>query len=236
MIKKVFIDLDNTIIKDELEDMECYRDVLQELGCNPDDYRAIYDVIDKYEASLTEENPYYDKREMIDFINRELNKNYPYELADKLNEAIEVEWAKKERVLIPEYIMQYLSSKYELYIFTNYFQEVQEKRIENIGYLRFFRKIFGADKYGVKPYRSSFDRALEEIYGRENMNEDRYQELLDEIVFIGDSKKSDIAFAKNVGVKAILFDETGMNDLVNIDLGDYKYEVIHSWNEITKIL
>ena len=244
MIKYVFIDLDNTIIKDEVEEVESYKGVLQSLGYDPSDYEAVFDVIDEYEASLTEENPYYNMKDMIDFINNKLGKNYTYELADKLNEAVEVEWAKKEKVLIPEHIMEYLSSKYDLYIFTNYFQEVQRKRIENIGYIKYFKKVFGADLYGAKPFKSCFKRAVEEIYKEtygkekvnENMTDEEYQEMLEQMIYIGDSKKSDIAFAKNIGIKSVLFDETGMNDRLQIDLGDYKYDVIHNWNEITKIL
>ncbi len=236
MIKKVFIDLDNTIIKDEIEDMNCYKNVLQGLGFDPDDYAKVYEAIDEYEASLTEENPKYVLKDMVDFINHALGKNYPYELATKLNEVIMVEWAKEERVLIPEHIMEYLASKYELYIFTNYFQDVQTRRIENIGYLKYFKKIFGADVYGAKPHKSCFKKALEEACGNTNMSGEEYQEALSEVIYIGDSKRSDIAFAKNIGIRSVLFDETGMNDLVDVDLGDYKYDVIHNWNEITKIL
>ena len=232
MIKRVFIDLDNTIIKDEEEDMKCYRGVLESLGFNPDDYEAIYNSIDGYETSLTEENPFYNMKDMIDYINSTLNKNYPYELADRLNDVIAVEWAKKERVLLPLEVVEYLSSKYDLYIFTNYAQKVQEKRIENIGYRKYFREIFGADVYGAKPFRSSFERAIRHMYG-ENADIDR---AIREILYIGDSKKSDISFARNIGIKSILFDEDGTHSEAPYDLGDYEYGVIHDWKEIMDIL
>ena len=236
MIKIVFLDLDDTIIRHEADDIKLYSKVLEQYGYDPNDYQLVYNAIDEYEASLTEEEPFYDINGMIDFINKKYNKNYTCEFAYSLLETIEKEWGKKENVIIPESIMKYLSSKYDLYIYTNFYQEVQEKRIDNIGYRKYFKKLFGADKYGVKPYASSFRRVINEVLGKESLTEEEYRNVLDEIIYIGDSKRSDIAFSKNIGIRSVLYDETGERDKVDIDLGDYKYDVIHNWDEITKIL
>ena len=236
MIKIVFLDLDDTIIRHEADDIKLYSKVLEQYGYDPNDYQLVYNAIDEYEASLTEEEPFYAIKGMIDFINQKYNQNYTYEFAYSLLETIEKEWGKKENVIISESIMKYLSSKYDLYIYTNFYQEVQEKRIENIGYRKYFKKIFGADKYGVKPYASCFRRVINEVLGKESLTEEEYRKVLDEIIYIGDTKRSDIAFSKNIGIRSVLYDETGERDKADIDLGDYKYDVIHNWDEITKIL
>ena len=236
MIKKVFLDLDNTIIKHDADDIKVYARVLEQYGFDPNDYQLVYRSIDEYEITRTEEKPYHNVKDMVDFMNSRYNKNYTCEFIYALMSAIEVEWAKKENILIPEDIMDYLSSKYELYVYTNFYQEVQEKRIENIGYRKYFKKIFGADKYGVKPFASSFHRVMDEIVGKDNISKEEYTNILDEVIYIGDSKRNDIAFARNVGIRSILYDQTGKADRPDIDLGDYKYDVIHDWNEITKIL
>ncbi len=236
MIKRVFIDLDNTIIKHDAEDIKLYSKVLEQYGFDPNDYQLVYSAIDAYEFSLPEDKPYYAVEDMIDFMNKNYNKNYTCEFAYGLMKAIEDEWSKKENVLVPERIMEYLSNKYDLYVYSNFYQDVQEKRIEKIGYSKYFKKIFGSDKYGIKPYASCFHRVMNEIVGKDNISEEEYRKILDEVIYIGDSKRSDIMFSKNVGIRSILYDETGKNDKVDVDLGDYKYEVIHNWNEITKIL
>ena len=236
MVKKLFIDLDNTIIKNKPADIECYKKVLKEFGFDEGDYQRLYNTIDEYEHSLTEDNPYYNLKEMVDFINNALGKSYPYALAERLGEVVEVEWAKKENILIPEEIMEYLYAKYDLYVYTNFFQDIQTKRIENMGYRKYFKGIFGADIYGVKPFRSCFNRALKEIYNNNELNEIEYKKELEEIVYIGDYIKSDIYFAKNIGIKSVLFDEYGSKDVFRGKIDEYEYYIIHKWDEITKIL
>lgn len=225
MIKNIFIDLDNTIIKDEIEDAEYYRNALEKYGYNPDDCYILCETIDLYEASLTEDNPCYNKRECMEFINKHLNKDYCYELVDSINEMIGLYWTK--RVMIPEDIMRKLSEKYNLYVFTNYFGETQLERLKTIGYDKYFKKVFGADEYGLKKFNKSFRKVLDEIKAKP-----------EECLFIGDSLMGDVAIPKKVGMEAILFDYDGSRNDKNLikDMNVSDYKVMTDFNQIFELI
>lgn len=220
-VKNIFFDLDNTLIFDEESDSEYYKDVLTNLGFDEENYYGIYRAIDEYDKSLTEENCFYNEQEMLDFINEVLNQNYPIELIEGLKKAMQENWIK--RPLIREIVLENLSKKYNLYVYTNYFGESQAKRLENMGYIKYFKKVFGADKYGCKPYKKNFEKILNEIGAKP-----------EECIMIGDTKKLDILAANNAGMKSILFDYNGKRDDKNIELKEYI--VIKDMNDLGKIL
>ena len=68
-VKNLIFDLDNTIIFDTEEDSEYYREALENAGFTDDYFYGIYQVIDYYDKAITEDNPYYNEKEMLDFIN-----------------------------------------------------------------------------------------------------------------------------------------------------------------------
>ena len=220
MIKNLFFDLDDTIIKDDKSDAEVYKKALRKCGYNEDDYLNIYVAIDKYESIFTEEYNLYDKKEIIDFINKTLNKNYSYNLIDKLLRESS-KWTK--RVILTEDIVRKLSKKYNLYIYTNYFKASQVKRIETIGYSKYFKKIFSADVYGSKPFKSAFQKILDEIGA-----------IPEECMLIGDTKSKDILAANNIGMKSILYDYNGKRD--NKEVEAENYVVIRNIEELLEIL
>ena len=140
MIKNIIFDLDNTIILDLEDDAEYYREALRIAGYDESDYYNIYCAIDEYENLITEENIYYEKNALLYLINKSLGKNYSIELIDAINYVIGKYWSK--RVLLNENTVKYLSEKYNLYVYTNYFEEAQVERINNIGYSKYFKKVF----------------------------------------------------------------------------------------------
>ena len=221
MIKNVIFDLDNTLILDKLEDAEFYKEALKKLNYNEHDYMDVYNAIDEYEESLTDENPYFNKEEMIKFINKHLNKDYDVKLADEINNAIGKYWTK--RVMIEEDVLKELSQKYNLYVFTNYFGNAQEQRLEVIGFRKYFKEVLGADKYGSKPFKKSMENVLEHI----NAN-------ADECILIGDSIKKDILIANLVGMKSILFNYNGKRDDPKLNFKNYK--VIFSYNHLAEAI
>lgn len=220
-IKNVIFDLDNTIIFDKKEDAEGYRKVLKDLGFDEEEYLEVYDSIDRYDRAITEDNSYYNRQEMLDFINKDLNRSYPIELVNGLIDVVGNEWIKT--VLVEESTLEYLASKYNLYIYTNYFQEAQTQRIKNIGYLKYFQKIMGADKYGSKPFKKSFENVLKEINA-----------TADECIMIGDDKIRDIKAANNVNMKSILYDYDGKREKKECDVTNYI--IIKSMKELESIL
>ncbi len=207
-VKYLIFDLDNTIILDEEEDIDTYKEVLKNLNYDINDYHKIYDAVDEYELSVSEEELYFTKQGLLDFLNKTLDRNYSIELINGLCEIIGKKWIRK--VLLDEEIVRYLAGKYKLYIYTNFFGDAQYERIKNIGYDKYFEKIFGSEEYGLKPYKKSIEKVLNEINC-----------TADECIMIGDSKNKEILAASNVGMKAILFDYDGKRDKKNIELDNY---------------
>lgn len=220
-IKYLIFDLDNTIILDEEEDIDTYKEVLRKLNYNIEDYHKIYDAVDEYEFSVSEEELYFTKQGLLDFLNKHLNRNYSMELINGVCEIIGKKWIRK--VLLDEETVRYLASKYKLYIYTNFFGEAQYERIKNIGYDKYFEKVFGPDKYGLKPYKKSINMVLEEIGATSN-----------ECLMIGDTKDKEILSASNIGMKAILFDYNGARDKKEIELNNYI--VVKDLKELMEIL
>lgn len=220
-VKNIILDLDNTIIFDTEEDSETYRNVLIDAGYSDDYFYGIYQAIDYYDKSITENNPYYNEKDMLEFINESLEQDFSMELIDGIKDVVGKEWIK--RVLISEDTLKYLASKYNLYIYTNYFQEVQTERIKNIGYLDYFKKVFGADKYGCKQYKKCFEKVLEEINAKP-----------EECLMVGDDKSRDIMAANNVNMKSVLFDYNGRRDKREIEATNYI--IIKNMDELERIL
>lgn len=208
MIKNIIFDLDNTIIKTEDSDSIYYKEALKNCGYDENKYLDLYNAIDIYDFNITENNPYYDKEELLKTINTYMKTNYSIKLIDELINVIGKYWTKK--VIIKEEIIKKLSEKYNLYVFTNFFTEAQKKRLENIGYLKYFKKIFGADEYGSKVFKSSIEKVLKELNVSPN-----------ECVMIGDDKSRDILCANFVGMKSILYDYNGKRDKKEYNLKNY---------------
>jgi len=160
-IKNILFDLDDTLIKNEKDYMFYYKEVLSNLGYNGKDYKSVYDAIDKYYLTLDEKNNIYSKVAMLNFINTTLNRSYSIELIDEINKYIANYWIKHP--LIEESTLKYLNSKYNLYVFTNWFEDTQSKRLENISFLKYFKDVFGSDNYGSKPFESAFKNVLNKL-------------------------------------------------------------------------
>lgn len=221
MIKNIIFDLDNTIIEYKDEYALKYKQALKNCGYNEDEYLNIYDALYYYEHSLTDSNSFYSKETMINFLNQKLNTNYDIKLIDELNAVIGKYWI--DSILLHEDTLKYLSSKYTIYIFTNWFESPQSERLKNIGYLKYFKKIFGADTIGAKPFKSSFNNLLNYINASSS-----------ECTMIGDNKKMDILGANNAGISAILFDYNGKRD--RKDIFAPNYTVITDLKNLEKIL
>lgn len=221
MIKNIIFDLDNTIIEDKDDYVLYYREALKNCGYIEDNYFNIYNTLDDYDYSLTETNRFYSKKNAIAFLNQKLGTNYDIKLMDEINKVIGKYWTKY--VLLSEDTLKYLSSKYNLYVFTNWFEDSQAERLKNIGYLKYFSRIFGADTVGAKPFTESFNSVLNFI-----------DALPSECIMVGDSKKNDILGANNVGMSAILYNYNGKRD--NKEIVASNYSVISDLKELEKIL
>lgn len=92
-------------------------------------------------------------------------------------------------------ILDYLQPLYKLHIITNGFKEVQHKKMESSGILKYFETITTSEDVGVKkPHKRIFEVALESAGAK-----------VEESIMIGDNFEADIMGARDFGMQAILY-------------------------------
>lgn len=201
MIKRLIFDVDNTLItwKNEYYDYSL-SNTFKDLGIPYDK-----NIIEAYDEVVEDYENYYDtyKREgFIKLLNERLNLNLPSNYIDVWMKYLSncIETPSKEFIDT----LEYLSSKYDLVILSNWFTESQVNRIKNMGIDKYFSKQIYTDKVKNKPNKEAFMEAIKPYN-------------IDECIMIGDSKGKDIKGAESIGMKAILIDEkTKIEDLRRI--------------------
>lgn len=188
MIKRLIFDLDDTLISWKKEYDKLIDEVLQEIQYTHT--KDLYKKINNAEVEYEKDRKYFDKKEMINYINKKLNLNLPENFVDL--------WLEKLPYCVPEELekenyetLEYLYHKYELVILTNWFKESQVGRLKNLGIDKFFKEVYGAEKY-AKPYKESFIQAVG-------------QHKITECAVIGDSFEIDIKGAQNAGIEKLIW-------------------------------
>lgn len=96
-------------------------------------------------------------------------------------------------------VLEYLSSRYNLYILSNGFRELQFTKMNSGGIDGYFKKVILSDDIGVmKPWPQIFHFALSAT-----------QSELRDSLMIGDSWEADITGAHGVGMHQAYYDTTG---------------------------
>lgn len=184
-MKKIIFDLDNTLMMFNDSYLSDYSSII---NGTYEDGLSLYKSIGKYEAHAG----IYNKKELLRFINKDMSTNYTMELFDKLLDAISNNWIYS----VPEgtrEVLNYLYCKYKLYVLTNWFSECQSNRLKNIGLLKYFKEVVGADKVLPKPSPDGYKYIIGDT-------------KLDDVIMIGDNVNIDIKGANDVGIKSILAD------------------------------
>ena len=92
-------------------------------------------------------------------------------------------------------ILDYLYPRYNLHIITNGFKEVQHKKLESSGILKYFKTITTSEDVGVKkPNKKIFEVALTNAGAS-----------VEQSIMIGDNMEADIIGAKDFGMQAIFY-------------------------------
>lgn len=208
-IKTIIFDLDNTLIYWKDEYISALEDTMKEFNLSINS-----EVIDNIIDNLEKDFYILSKEQLLDTINNKCNLNLDMSFVNKLFEK-QKKLAPYDEELIE--LIKYLSNKYKLILYTNYFHEVQAGRLETAGILQYFDRIYGGDDVPVKPNIEGFEKVVR------NDNKDNY-------IMIGDSIRCDIEGALNFGIKAILYD---YKNIVN-DKRDYI--VIKKLDELKEIL
>ncbi len=113
---------------------------------------------------------------------------------------------KKPLVIHPAHqVLDYLYKKYQLYIISNGFWEVQETKLKSSNIRRYFIKIYTSDKIGTsKPDKRFFEYAVKSANARKS-----------ESLVIGDDIENDISGARNFGIDQVWYNPSELKTELN---------------------
>lgn len=209
VIKKLIFDLDNTIIEWIPEYVEALKETLNEYKIDID-YKKIDNIIEMQEKI----HDTLSREQLLSDINNGCNLNLNI---DFINTLID-----KQKKLTPyndeklKKLFEYLSSKYEIVLLTNWFKECQIGRLKNLGVYKYFKAFYCGDEMLVKPNKEAFIKAI----GKCKPNE---------CIMIGDNKKIDIDGALKLGINAIMITKGNINT-------DNKFKIIKNIYELKEML
>lgn len=206
-MKRIIFDIDNTLIewKDEyvssiMNLLNKYKEYTKEDGIE------IYNRLSYYGDNL-------DKLNIDDLVNRFKDLNISKEFLIDILESQKLCSEPVSKDVIDT--LEYLSQKYELVILSNWFKDVQIKRMEIAGILKYFKEFYCNDEYVSKPNKEAFINALGNT-------------LPSEAIMIGDNLDVDIIPAINLGIKGIL--------ITNKDIKSDKFITIKNISELKEML
>lgn len=186
MIKRIIFDVDDTLIpfRDEyvLKLYQVYKKYVDK------DIKDIINLIIEITESYDKNCVYYNKTDYLKHINNYLNTNLSEDFINEIFDTMKTFINDEDKSI--ESTLKYLSSKYELVVLTNWFKEVQVKRLENLGLLKYFKEIYTSDIIKRKPYKESFLTAIG-------------NNKVEECVMVGDDYNIDIKPAKELGLATV---------------------------------
>lgn len=207
-MKRLIFDLDNTLILWKNEYREAMKNTVEHFNLDLD-YAALDDLVEIYEN-------YYDKY-TIDNITELFNKQLNLNLTNEFTEY----WLKElgnmaDDDLNIKPLLEYLKSKYELVVLTNWLKKSQLERLKKLDIDKYFINIYGGEEV-IKPNKEAYLKAI----GNRNISD---------CIMIGDNLKVDIEGAVNIGLKAILV------DIKDIYPDSDKYTRIKNIHELKEML
>lgn len=209
--KNIFFDLDDTLWAFSLNARDTYEEMYRKYG-----YDRYFDSFDHYYSLYLRRNQelwveYADGKVTKEELNRQ-RYLYPLESVGVCDSALAKAYEKDalatmpaKRKLMPHAreVLDYLSAKYNLYILSNGFKELQFHKMRSSGIDRYFKKVVLSDDIGIlKPWPEIFHFALSAT-----------QSELHESLMIGDSWESDVAGAAGVGMHQVFYNLSGRMDL-----------------------
>lgn len=225
--KNVFIDLDRTLWDFETNSKETLNEIFYHYEINKyckfaefySTYRKINDELwGKYRENKISKEVLSWKRFYLTNLNYGIDNEG---IANKMGKDYILNSPLKTKLFpYTHEILQYLSEKYNLYLITNGFKEVQYLKIKNCNIEKYFKMIFTSEEVGCnKPNREYFEYVLESTFSKP-----------DNSIVIGDDFEVDIKGALQLGIDTIWFKSCNENQE-----GQSRYTV-KSLQEITEIL
>lgn len=208
--KNLFFDLDDTLwafsrnARDTFEEIYCKH----ELDRYFDSFNQFYAIYKKRSAELWVE--YGDGQ----ITKEELNSQrffFPFQSVGVNDEGLAkcfsddffaVITTKSGLMPYAKEVLEYLAPKYNLYILSNGFRELQSRKMRSAGIDNYFKKVVLSEDLGVmKPWPGIFHFALSAT-----------QSELRESLMIGDSWDADIVGANGVGMHQAFYNVMGRTD------------------------
>ena len=209
--KNLFFDLDDTLWAFSANARDTYEEMYRKY-----DYDRFFDSFEHYYSLYQRRNlelwaEYADGK----VTKEELNSQrylYPLEAVGAGDSALAEAYEKDALATIPtksklmphaREVLEYLSAKYNLYILSNGFKELQFHKMRSSDIDKYFRKVVLSDDIGIlKPWPEIFHFALSAT-----------QSELNDSLMIGDSWENDIAGAAGVGMHQVFYNLSGRTDL-----------------------
>lgn len=205
--KHVFFDLDNTLWDFKTNSREAFNEIFDAFG--------LHDRIPDFDRFL---RIYAKNNELmwLEYRNGNIKKDHlrkermrltfeemgidDHDLAYKIGECYLNTAPQKANLFAGVHdTLQYLHTKYKLYILTNGFTEVQLRKIKNTGLQPYFDKIFMAEVIGYqKPDKRFFEYAIKSVHAHKI-----------ECLMVGDDIEADIIGANHAGIDQVFFNITG---------------------------
>lgn len=206
MIKRIIFDIDNTILDTYKDCIDTYKEYINisKMNIEPTD---IYNIFEEYDKN----NGNYKKDDVVKFISKKLNITYT---ENALHSLLKI-YSEHSTLLNDNTInmLKFLDKKYEIVALTNWYKDIQYKRLEKVSINNYFKEVYGLEA-GKKPNPEAFKKAIG-------------NNLYSECVMIGDSLNSDIEVPKKLGMKTIYYNKNCKNN---------KENEINNLNELLNIL
>ncbi|WP_288777432.1 YjjG family noncanonical pyrimidine nucleotidase [uncultured Bacteroides sp.] len=208
--KNLFFDLDDTLWAFSQNAYDTFEEVYDKyrLGQYFDSFSHFYSLYQRRNTELWVE---YGNGQVT---KEELNRQrflYPLQAVGIDNEMLAKRYSDDFFSIIPtksrlmpyaEEVLSYLAPKYNLYILSNGFRELQSRKMRSSGIDTYFNKIILSEDLGVmKPWPEIFYFALSAT-----------QSELRESLMIGDSWEADITGANGIGMHQVYYNVSGRAD------------------------
>lgn len=205
--KNLFIDLDDTIYDFSEASKESFMETYELLHYERffKSFEHFYSIYEPYNLELW--RIYGEGKITKEELNRRRYSHpleavgiYDQELADRFCcEALSRIPTKNKLIPGAIELLEYLRPKYNLYILSNGFKELQSHKMRTAGIDKYFDALILSEDIGVnKPNRELYEYALEKTGSK-----------LEESIMIGDMFDTDIVGAANIGMEQIYFNPKG---------------------------
>lgn len=206
--RHIFFDLDKTLWDFETNSVETFREIFSK-------YRLSEKGVDSFDRFLERYNhhnlmlwEFYRQGEIVKEvlnIRRFALTLHEFGISDNLlssnmaNDYVTLSPTKTNLFPDAYAVLEYLGDKYKLHIITNGFEEVQHKKLNNAGLMKYFTSVITSEDAGArKPESGIFEFALHRSGAKP-----------DESLMIGDDEEVDILGALSVGMDQVLVDYNG---------------------------